>query len=130
MLKFKKFVIIAILFAIIPYILFAKSTEIKLLTNAHCEGCKVKIEKALKKIDGVEDANLDLNTKIAFVKYESEKVDVKDFITALEKIGYTAQLYKEGEETNLTKEKSKCCSESKSSSCCKNKKTKTNGDNK
>ncbi len=129
MLKFQKFVIIQVLFALVPFFLFAKSTEIKLLTNAHCEGCKIKIEKALKKIDGVEEANLDLTTKIATIKYDSEKVDAKDFISTLEKIGYTVQLYKEGEETNLPKEKSKCCTDSKNSSCCKNKKTDTDRDN-
>lgn len=131
MSKYLKVLLLFTTFAVVPFYLLAKTNEIKLITNAHCEGCKAKIEKALKKIEGVEEASLDLPTKIAFIKYDSDKVDAKDFVAALEKIGYTAQIYKEGSETDSpTMEKSKCCNESKSSSCCKDKKTNTNSNKK
>lgn len=93
--------------------LLAKIESIKLLTNAHCSGCKTKIEKALKKVDGVISAKLDLPSKIVEVSYDSEKADIEKLKKAIEKSGYSAELFKEGEEITLPKHKDDDCKEEK-----------------
>jgi copper chaperone CopZ len=122
-----KSLILAICF-VFPFALFGKVTEVKLLTNAHCEGCKTKIEKALKKVDGVQEATLDLPSKVALVKFDDEKTKVENLVSALEKVGYTAQVYEEGKEYNMPKHQDDNCKDVKKSDdkgCCKDKKTKS-----
>jgi copper chaperone CopZ len=84
---------------------FAKTDEVRLLTNAHCSGCKTKIEKALKKIDGVELASLDLPSKVVAVKFNSEKTNIDALIAAIKKAGYEAAVYSEKENINLPEHK-------------------------
>lgn len=68
-------------------LLFADTQSVKLLTNAHCQGCKTKIEKALKKVDGVHSANLDLASKVVEVLFDANKVKTKQLIHVIEKAG-------------------------------------------
>lgn len=108
----------------VPNFSFSKVEEIKLITNAHCNGCKAKIEKALKKVKGVQEATLDLPSKIAHVKFDSEKTKVDNLISAIRKAGYEAEIYEEGKTYNLPEHKDVDCKGKKSDDPkCKDKKT-------
>ncbi|MCX7879769.1 MAG: heavy-metal-associated domain-containing protein [Ignavibacteria bacterium] len=114
----KKVLCIAILISfIVPFTLISSTDEVKLLTNAHCGGCKAKIEKALKKVDGVENAELDLETKIVVVKYSNQKTDPETLVSAIKKAGYDAAIYTEGAEIKLEEHKDKHCKSKKEKPC-------------
>ncbi len=77
------------------------------ISGMHCASCAVKIEKAIRKSDGVEDAKVNYASEKAYITYDSKKtneekikqiiketgympVDIKD--EAKEKEAYTRQL--------------------------------------
>ncbi|MBI5325487.1 MAG: heavy-metal-associated domain-containing protein [Ignavibacteriae bacterium] len=64
--------------------------EAKIKTSAVCEHCKARIEKAVNKLDGIESANLDTETKVLSVKYHSDILTLASIKTAINKSGYNA----------------------------------------
>jgi Cu+-exporting ATPase len=54
-----------------------------------CASCVLRVEKALKKIDGVQDAIVNLATEQAQVKIDPEKVDIEKLKEAVERAGYS-----------------------------------------
>ncbi len=111
------------LLILLPLTTFAKLTEIKLITNANCNNCKTKIEKALKDAHGVKEASLDLPTKIALVKFDSEATNPENLISELQKVGYDAKVYEGDKDYGLPEHKDDGCKNKKSDSKCKDKKT-------
>jgi len=57
------------------------------IEDMHCASCVLKIEKALKNVEGVEDVNVNLATKTAYIKTQ-DKVHEKNLEEAIENIGY------------------------------------------
>lgn len=53
-----------------------------------CASCVLRVEKALKKIDGVQEAVVNLATEQAQVKIDPSKVDFQKLKEAVEKVGY------------------------------------------
>lgn len=53
-----------------------------------CASCVLRVEKALKKVEGVEDAIVNLATEQAKVVLDPSKVDIKKLKEAVEKVGY------------------------------------------
>lgn len=64
--------------------------EIKIKTSAQCEKCKPTIEKAVKKLSGIEKINLNLETKDAEVKYDADEVSSDKIKKAINLAGYDA----------------------------------------
>jgi Cu+-exporting ATPase len=64
-----------------------KEASIK-VTGMTCAMCVATIEKALKKLEGVEEAVVNLGTETATVKYDPEKVSLEQIIKAIEDTGY------------------------------------------
>ncbi|PLR98449.1 copper-translocating P-type ATPase [Bacillus sp. T33-2] len=62
-----------------------------------CAACAARIEKGLKKLEGVRNAHVNLALETAFVEYNSSQVSIKDIESKVEKIGYKAIPKKEGE---------------------------------
>jgi Cu2+-exporting ATPase len=60
--------------------------------SAHCGGCIARIENALRQLDGVVSARLNLSTRRATVKWRKAD-DVPPFIEALEAVGFAASLF-------------------------------------
>ena len=58
------------------------------IDGMHCASCVASVEKALKGIDGVEIATVNLATETAQVSYDPEKVSFRDFVTAVDNVGY------------------------------------------
>lgn len=67
-----------------------KATVITIQTNAQCGDCKDRIETALNHSKGVVYAELNLETKVVEIKYNSKKTDVATLKKALNAIGYDA----------------------------------------
>ncbi|MDR2418471.1 MAG: heavy metal translocating P-type ATPase [Treponema sp.] len=73
-----------------------------------CAACSARVEKAIRKLEGIESATVNLATEKATVVYNPLKVRVSAVKEAIEKAGYTAlDFSKEGavDEDKLRKEK-------------------------
>ena len=58
------------------------------LTGMTCASCVRRIEKALRKVDGVEQANVNLATEKATVKYDATRTGIEQLQTAVQHAGY------------------------------------------
>ena len=61
----------------------ALARKIITIEGMHCNHCKMAVEKVLKKLEGVQFAEVDLEKKIAIVEYEGnlENEMIKEVIT-------------------------------------------------
>jgi copper ion binding protein len=64
-----------------------QKVELKVLGMA-CGGCSAAVEKALRDLEGVSLARVDLAKKTAFVDYDAEKLSLEDLKKAVQKAGY------------------------------------------
>jgi len=71
---------------------FAAEKTIKVQTNLHCESCKGKIEKQLKKTNGVLSSYADVESKIVTIKYDDSKIDSKKVSSTISELGYKAEV--------------------------------------
>lgn len=72
------------------------------ITGMSCAACSARIEKVLNKMDGVQNAGVNLAGETASVTYDSAKVKAADIIKAVENLGYGA---KRAEEVSPDREK-------------------------
>lgn len=75
-----------------------------------CASCVLRVEKALKKVEGVQEAVVNLAIEQAQVKIDPEKVDFQKLKEAVEKVGYSVIEFKEEKiavEDLIEKEKEK-----------------------
>ncbi len=67
-------------------------SELKHLTlpilGMTCANCVSTVERNLKKVDGVDSANVNLSSERAAVSYDAKKADLGDFIARVERAGY------------------------------------------
>ncbi len=64
-----------------------KRAELK-VAGMVCAACTATIEKALKKLDGVSRAEINLGTEMASVEYDPEKLKLVDIEKAIREAGY------------------------------------------
>lgn len=64
-----------------------KETNLQ-ISGMTCAACAVRIEKGLKKLDGVEDANVNFALEKTKIQYDPSKTDVKKFQEKVESLGY------------------------------------------
>jgi Cu+-exporting ATPase len=57
-----------------------------------CASCVNRIERYLRKVDGVVEANVNLGTESASVRYDPARVDLDDLRSAVEAAGYEARI--------------------------------------
>ncbi len=62
------------------------------IEGMHCGMCVSRIEKALKELDGVSEATVNLEENRADVRYESGSVKTEELIAAVEESGYNASI--------------------------------------
>jgi Cu+-exporting ATPase len=66
--------------------------EITLLVDGMtCASCVRRVEKALEKVDGVTDANVNLATEKATVHFQAGTVTIDRLLSAVEQAGYKAE---------------------------------------
>lgn len=64
-----------------------------------CGGCAISARMVLQRLDGVTKAEVDYDTKVAIVHYDSAKVSPQQMIEALKtKLKYTAAVIKKVEQ--------------------------------
>ena len=66
-----------------------EKTEID-ISSAQCGMCAVTIEGALNKIEGVQEAIVDMDALKVTVAYDGDKADLKSFELAISNAGYQA----------------------------------------
>lgn len=74
----------------------AETVEFKIYGN--CGMCKTRIEKALK-VDGVESATWDKNSKMAKVVFNSDKISVDKLHQLVAEVGHDTEMIKAKDET-------------------------------
>lgn len=78
------------------------------IEGMHCASCVNVLERALKKVPGVENANVNLASEKATVAYDEKQVTDKHLSSAVKNVGYKALLGKEertDEQEKLAKQK-------------------------
>ena len=91
-----------------------------------CNDCKENIEKNIAFEKGVKDLDVNLDTKIVTIKYDTQKTNPEKLQKAIQDLKYTAEIVKvydfEKEDS-----KSQCCDKSKKSEtkCCHKKEEKS-----
>lgn len=63
------------------------------MQNMTCALCKFTIKKALKAVEGVEEANVDYDSKTADVIFNPQKTSVDALIKATTNAGYPATVH-------------------------------------
>lgn len=65
------------------------------IKGMHCASCVTLLERALKKVDGVLEANVNLATTKATVTYDPQKVTDQHLSSAVSNVGYQAMINEE-----------------------------------
>ncbi|MFO7262954.1 MAG: heavy metal translocating P-type ATPase [Bacillota bacterium] len=68
------------------------------ISGMTCAACANRVERALKKVDGVVAVYVNLANEKATVQYVPGQVDERQFIAAVEKAGYGAQVMRPADE--------------------------------
>ena len=68
-----------------------------------CAACSSNIEKTVSKLSGVKSVQVNLLKNDMVVEFDQEKINEKDIIKAVQKIGYDANLEKQVKKINNTK---------------------------
>ena len=64
-----------------------KKAEIK-VSGMSCASCALNVEKSLKGLEGVDEANVNIGTEKATVEYDPEKLKLAELENAVEEAGY------------------------------------------
>jgi copper chaperone len=64
------------------------TTETISVPEIHCEHCQTSIEGALRPVEGVRDATVDIPARTVTVEYDETTVQRPDLIAAIEDQGY------------------------------------------
>jgi copper ion binding protein len=65
-----------------------KKVEIK-ISGMSCAHCAARVEKSLKSVEGVEEAQVDLEKGKATIEYDSNQVELSKLEDAVEEAGYS-----------------------------------------
>ncbi len=74
------------------------------ITGMTCAACSTRIEKVLNKMDGVEQASVNLANETGQVEYRSGLLEIEDIIARIQKLGYDAELSGDRESKQSHKE--------------------------
>ncbi len=75
------------------------------ISGMTCASCVAKVEKALKNVNGVEEASVNFASEKAKVIYDETKVTKNTLIQVVEDAGYKASFEQASNQNNLNKEK-------------------------
>ncbi len=64
------------------------------VTGMTCASCTNRVESSLSKLEGVKSANVNLISEKVIVEYDKDKINLKDFIKAIEKGGHSVPIKK------------------------------------
>lgn len=75
------------LILLLPLMLFSKEEVVIKVAEMHCPLCTTAVKKALKSVDGVENAKVTLETKLAVV-IAKDGIEDKIYLDAVKTTGY------------------------------------------
>lgn len=75
-------------FMLLPNNTEAKSSKTSFSASITCDGCKNKIEKKMKDVDGVNSTEVDVETKTVNVDYDPEVITVAALKENVANLGY------------------------------------------
>jgi len=61
------------------------------ISGMSCNHCKMRVEKALKELEGVSEAGVDLQAGSADVTFDESRVTSEKLAEAVEDAGYTVE---------------------------------------
>lgn len=64
------------------------TSETIVVPEVHCDHCKASIEGALRPLDGVEAATVDIAARHVVVRYDDGRIDRAALVAAIEDQGY------------------------------------------
>ena len=67
-----------------------KTTQLA-ITGMHCVNCAQSIEKALRRVEGVAEANVNFAAETARVTFDPQMVETDALVRAVEDAGYSAR---------------------------------------
>ncbi|KGP72550.1 heavy metal translocating P-type ATPase [Pontibacillus yanchengensis] len=70
-----------------------------------CAACSTRIEKVLNKMEGIQQASVNLTNETAQIDYQPGMVDLDQMINKIQKLGYDAEQRADREEKSSQKEK-------------------------
>ncbi len=66
--------------------------EIKLkIEGMHCTGCSGRLEKVLNNTDGIEEAKVSFENKVAEIKFDENATSEKEIKEAIEDAGFKGE---------------------------------------
>lgn len=66
--------------------------EIKLkIEGMHCTGCSGRLEKVLNNTDGIEEAKVSFENKVAEIKFDENTTSEKEIKEAIEDAGFKGE---------------------------------------
>jgi len=77
-------------------------SEVLKISGMSCAACSARIEKKLSRMEGIQNAAVNLASEKAVVEYDSSKIKISDIIKAVEELGYGAE---RAEEISADREK-------------------------
>jgi mercuric ion binding protein len=85
----KQVLIFALLMSGLLSVAWADTRTVKLsVPSMNCAMCPITVRKALEKVDGVKQADVDYKTKSALVVYDDQKASVDLLTKATQDAGY------------------------------------------
>ncbi|MEY8371123.1 heavy-metal-associated domain-containing protein [Aerococcaceae bacterium 50-4] len=66
------------------------NTNTYLIPDMSCAHCKARIEKEVTSLNGVQSADVPVETKVLSVSFDDQLVDSDDIVAAVAEAGYTA----------------------------------------
>ncbi|MFB6469283.1 heavy metal translocating P-type ATPase [Cytobacillus sp. Hz8] len=82
------------------YDVFTEKVELDII-GMTCAACATRIEKGLKKLEGVSKANVNLALEKATVEYDPSSTNVQQLIKKVENLGYEASRKEAGKEQEI-----------------------------
>jgi len=90
----KKLLILSLL-TVASYTTFAKEQTVSLtVPSMTCKTCPITVKKALTNVDGVAQAKVTYDTRIAVVTFDDEKTTIEALTAATANAGYPSTLVK------------------------------------
>lgn len=71
------------------------TTEKYNITGMTCAACSSAVERVTRKMDGVEESNVNLTTGILLITYDESKLTPADIIAKIDRAGFGAELFVE-----------------------------------
>ncbi|CAE6771925.1 mercury resistance system periplasmic binding protein MerP [Nitrospira defluvii] len=90
----KKFITVIALSAVLSALAWAATQTVTLsVSGMTCAACPITIKKALNKVEGVENIDVNLEKKEALVTFDDAKTKVEALLEATKNAGYPSTVH-------------------------------------